>query len=59
MNKIAKDNDIKVIYSKNFSMGEDILDGKYTDVNQVAGSPHPLPKLWEEVVPELAKELNM
>ena len=59
IDKVAKDNNIQVVYTKNFKIGQDILDGKYTDTNEKAGSPHPVPKVWEDAVPELAKELNL
>jgi len=54
-NKFAKENNIKVLYTKNMSIGKEIIDGKYYAADKL----HPGKKAWEKLVPEISKELNL
>ena len=54
-NEFGKRNDIKVLYTKKMSIGEDILNGKYRNSDKL----HPSTEVWDILVPEISKELNL
>lgn len=55
MNEIGKKNNIKILYTKKMTAGEDILDGKYRASDDV----HPSGEAWKNLVPDIVKELNL
>ena len=55
MNEIGEKNDIKILYTKKMSIGEEILNGKYRASDDV----HPSGEAWRKLVPDIIKELNL
>lgn len=54
-NKFAEENNIKVLYTKKMSFGEDLLYGKYTGKDVL----HPSGEAWKILIPEISKELKL